>query len=59
MIIIWILIIVFVVWLLTREKVANFGRTDNEEALKILKAMFAKGEIDEKEFNQRKKVLKD
>lgn len=46
-------IIVLVVWLLKRGKKAG-----GDQALEILRERYAKGEINEEEYNSKKKVLK-
>lgn len=37
---------------------ANYSTTDNQQSLDILNERYARGEIDEEEYDQRKKVLK-
>lgn len=37
---------------------ANYSTTDSQQSLDILNERYARGEIDDEEYNQRKKVLK-
>ncbi|MBD3300034.1 MAG: hypothetical protein GF347_01655 [Candidatus Moranbacteria bacterium] len=55
----WILIIVAIAYLvkyIARQTGKNPALSE-EDSLKILKARFAKGEIDEKQYEQKKKLL--
>lgn len=57
---VWILIIAVIVILIktmTDSTSRNMQSHDNETPLSILKKRFARGEIDEDEFNRRKKEL--
>ena len=68
MMIFWILIVAAIIWFLTR---GGFGccssshhnhdsnTKDDGSALKILKERYAKGEIDKKEFEEKKKDLEN
>lgn len=61
MIIVWVAIIFFVVWLV-REMSGTNKKQDGKEhhsktALGILNERYAKGEIDKKEFEEKKKDL--
>lgn len=54
----WILLIVFVVWMV--KAMVSAGRDDrglDEAPLEILRDRFARGEIDEEEFEQKRKLL--
>lgn len=53
---IWICAIVVVVWLVLKVSQRQGGPTQ-ETPLDILKKRYAKGEIDKKEFEQKKKDL--
>lgn len=61
MIIVWIAVILFVVWLV-REASGSNKKQDGpvhhgKTALDILKERYAKGEIDRKEFDEKKRDL--
>ena len=53
--IIWVLLIVLVVWIVK----ATIGRVGNEppSALEILKQRYARGEIDQDEYQRKRKDL--
>jgi putative membrane protein len=51
----WVLVVVFIVWIF-REVGGKSGHSGSN-ALEILKERYAKGEIDRKEFEEKKKDL--
>lgn len=54
----WIVIIIAIVWALKAATGQNSRRlTDQESALDILKKRYAQGEIDQQEFEQKRKDL--
>ena len=54
MILFWAIVIYFIVWLVRGNKMNG---KDNGKALDILKERYAKGEIDKKDFEEKKKDL--
>ncbi len=57
MVIFWIAIIFFIVWLVRETKSRNADASLSKSALDILKERYAKGEIDKREFDEKKKDL--
>lgn len=60
----WALLLAFVVFAMVRivlipilEEVSSSEETDTDAALELLRERFARGEIDEEEFERRKSVL--
>ncbi|MEK7635468.1 MAG: SHOCT domain-containing protein [Patescibacteria group bacterium] len=53
----WILLIVFIVWIVREISGKNSHSRSGSDALEILKERYAKGEIDKKEFEDKKKDL--
>jgi putative membrane protein len=54
----WILVIVGVAWLI-KAIVSDDGRGKHLSALDILKQRYARGEIDQQEFQQKRKDLEN
>lgn len=54
MIVFWVFIIIFIVWLV---RYAGMNEVGNKKALNILRERYARGEIDKKEFNEKKEDL--
>lgn len=55
MIVFWVLLIVLIVWIVREVSGKNFHSSSN--ALEILRERYVKGEIDKKEFEEKKKDL--
>lgn len=53
----WVLLIVFIVWVVREVSGKNLHSQSGSNALEILKERYAKGEIDKKEFEEKKKDL--
>ena len=57
--ILWIVIVAVIIWLLIyiikMQRPTEHGRGDR--SMEILKERFARGEIDQEEFEQRRKIL--
>ncbi len=57
-----LIIIVFVIWLIAKGSNKNidggfFTKREEKDPLQILKERYAKGEIDDEEFERRKKLI--
>lgn len=59
MIAFWVLLIVFIVWIVREVGGKHSHPHPHSNALEILKERYAKGEIDKKEFEEKKKDLND
>lgn len=57
MLVLWVLLIAFVVWIAHEVSGKNSRSRSDSNALEILKERYAKGEIDKKEFEEKKKDL--
>jgi putative membrane protein len=57
MIVFWILLIAFIVWIVREVGGKNTHSRPESNALEILKERYAKGEIDKKEFEDKKKDI--
>lgn len=57
MIVFWVLLVVFIVWIVREIGGRNSHSRFDSNALEILKERYAKGEIDKKEFEEKKKDL--
>jgi putative membrane protein len=61
MVIFWIAVIIGIIflirWLVQSTSAGGHGARSEESALEILKKRYARGEIDKKEFEQKKKDL--
>ncbi|MGM0508723.1 MAG: SHOCT domain-containing protein [Fusobacteriota bacterium] len=55
--IIWIALIALIAWTIFEGVYNNFFKKDSE-ALRILKKRYAEGEIDKKEFKEKRKDIK-
>jgi putative membrane protein len=57
----WILIIVAIIflirWLVVSSRAGSHGQKPEETALEILKKRYARGEINQEEFEQKKRDL--
>ncbi|MFH0804008.1 MAG: SHOCT domain-containing protein [Candidatus Zambryskibacteria bacterium] len=57
MVVFWVLLVIFIVWLVREVSGKNYRSGSKSDALDILKERYAKGEIDKKEFEEKKKDL--
>ncbi|MEK7117137.1 MAG: SHOCT domain-containing protein [Patescibacteria group bacterium] len=57
MIVFWVLLVVFIVWIVREIGGKSSRSSGNSNALDILNERYAKGEIDKKEFEEKKKDL--
>lgn len=56
---IWWIVFIAIILLMTFDIIPFRHRTEpNEDAMDILKKRFARGEIEQEEFEERKKILK-
>ena len=55
--ILWLVLIVIIVYIMKDFIPGNTKKTSGDDALEILRQRFARGEIDEQEYEQRKKEL--
>ncbi|HSJ36567.1 MAG TPA: SHOCT domain-containing protein [Acidimicrobiia bacterium] len=56
MIIFWIAVAALIVW--TVRSVSGQARPDPDQAMRVLDERFARGEIDQQEYEERRRVLK-
>jgi len=56
MVLFWAAVIYFIVWFVHNNKTTGL---ENTKAMDLLKERYAKGEIDKKEFEEKKKDLSD
>ena len=57
MLVFWVLFIIFIVWIVREISGKNSRSRSDSNVLEILKERYAKGEIDKKEFEEKKKDL--
>lgn len=57
MLVFWVLLVLFIVWIVREVSGKNTRSRSESDALEILKERYAKGEIDKKEFEEKKKDL--
>ena len=59
MLIFWVAVILFIVWAVKGSRENDSGKSQSKSAMDILQNRYAKGEIDKKEFEEKKKDLTD
>ncbi len=59
MLIFWVAVILFIIWAAKGFPGNNTGKSHSRSAMDILQDRYAKGEIDKKEFEEKKKDLTD
>ena len=57
MVVFWALLIAFIVWMIREISGKNSHSRSDSNALEILKERYAKGEIDKREFEEKKKDI--
>lgn len=57
MFIIWVAIILIIAWVVKESSGGYYEKFNKRSALDILKERYAKGEIDKKEFEEKRKDL--
>jgi putative membrane protein len=56
MMIFWIVVVALILW--TVRSAGGWGRPDPDQAMRVLDERFARGEIDQEEYEERRRVLK-
>lgn len=57
MTIIWVVVVALIVWGV--RSVGGSGRPDPDQGMRVLDERFARGEIDQQEYEERRRVLED